>query len=40
MDICKVEVPQLLPADGHHASACHLPISEKKRIMSEEVLVR
>jgi peptide/nickel transport system ATP-binding protein len=40
MGICRYEVPQLLPADGHHASACHLPISEKKRIMSEEVLVR
>ncbi len=40
MDICTVEVPQLLPADGHHASACHLPISEKGRIMDQEVLVR
>src|SRR6266511_3961384 len=39
-DRCRTEVPQLLPVDGHHASACHLPISEKKRIMSEEVLVR
>src|SRR6476619_5847194 len=24
MDVCKTEVPQLLPANGHHASACHL----------------
>ena len=40
MDICKVERPQLVPVDGHHASACHLPVSEKNRIMSEEVLVR
>jgi len=40
MDICRTEVPQLLPANGHHASACHLPLSEKKRILKEEVLVR
>jgi peptide/nickel transport system ATP-binding protein len=40
MDICTVERPQLVPVDGHHASACHLPVSEKDRIMSEEVLVR
>jgi peptide/nickel transport system ATP-binding protein len=40
MDICKVERPQLVPVDGHHASACHLPVTEKNRIMSEEVLVR
>src|SRR5919201_5134057 len=29
MDICRVERPQLVPVDGHHASACHLPVSEK-----------
>jgi peptide/nickel transport system ATP-binding protein len=40
MDICKVERPVLLPANGHHASACHLPIAEKERIMGEEVLTR
>jgi peptide/nickel transport system ATP-binding protein len=40
MDICKTEVPQLLPVNGHHASACHLPIGEKERILKEEVLVR
>jgi peptide/nickel transport system ATP-binding protein len=40
MDICKTQVPQLLPANGHHASACHLPLAEKERIRSEEVLVR
>ena len=40
MDICRREVPQLLPVNGHHASACHLPIAEKERILSEEVLVR
>jgi peptide/nickel transport system ATP-binding protein len=39
MDICKVEVPELLTADGKHASACHLPLSEKERIFREEVSV-
>ena len=29
-----------LPSNGHHASACHLPLAEKERILSEEVLVR
>jgi len=37
MDICKTEVPPLLPADGHHASACHLTLAEKERIFREEV---
>jgi peptide/nickel transport system ATP-binding protein len=40
MDICKTEVPPLIPSDGHHASACHLPLSEKQRIFHEEVLQR
>jgi peptide/nickel transport system ATP-binding protein len=40
MEICKTQVPLLLPANGHHASACHLPLAEKERILSEEVLVR
>jgi peptide/nickel transport system ATP-binding protein len=40
MDICKTDVPQLLPSNGHHASACHLPLAEKERIFQEEVLVR
>jgi peptide/nickel transport system ATP-binding protein len=40
MDICRREVPQLLPVNGHHASACHLPLAEKERILSEEVLTR
>jgi peptide/nickel transport system ATP-binding protein len=40
MDICKTEVPPLLPADGHHASACHLPLAEKERIFHEEIAVR
>jgi peptide/nickel transport system ATP-binding protein len=39
MDICRTDVPQLLPSDGHHASACHLPLAEKERIVHEEVLV-
>ena len=40
MEICKTQVPLLLPSNGHHASACHLPVAEKERILSEEVLVR
>jgi peptide/nickel transport system ATP-binding protein len=40
MEICKTQVPLLVPANGHHASACHLPLAEKERILSEEVLVR
>ncbi len=31
--------PQLIPADGHHASACHLSLADKQRIFSEEVVV-
>jgi oligopeptide/dipeptide ABC transporter ATP-binding protein len=38
MDICKTDVPKLLPVDGHHASACHLSLADKERIRSEEVL--
>jgi peptide/nickel transport system ATP-binding protein len=37
MDICKTEVPPLLPSDGHHASACHISLAEKERIFKEEV---
>jgi peptide/nickel transport system ATP-binding protein len=40
MDVCRVEVPPLLTADGKHASACHLPLAEKERIFQEEVEVR
>jgi peptide/nickel transport system ATP-binding protein len=40
MNICRTEVPQLLPVNGHHASACHLPVSEKERILKQEVMVR
>ena len=34
---CKVEVPELIPANGHHASACHLSLGDKERIFKEEV---
>jgi len=37
MDVCKREIPELIPANGHHASACHLPLAEKERIFKEEV---
>lgn len=40
MNICRSEVPQLLPVNGHHASACHLPVTEKERILKQEVMVR
>jgi peptide/nickel transport system ATP-binding protein len=40
MDVCKEEVPPLLSEDGRHASACHLPLSEKERIFEEEVAVK
>jgi peptide/nickel transport system ATP-binding protein len=40
MDVCRVEVPPLVSANGKHASACHLPLSEKERIFREEVAVR
>jgi hypothetical protein len=33
-----VDVPALLPVDGHHASACHLSLAEKEQIRAEEVL--
>jgi peptide/nickel transport system ATP-binding protein len=38
-DRCRTEVPQLLPVDGHHASACHLSLEDKERIFKEEVMV-
>ncbi len=40
MDVCKVEIPELLPSDGHHAAACHLPLGEKERIFEEEVVIK
>jgi peptide/nickel transport system ATP-binding protein len=39
-DKCRTEVPALFPADGHHASACHLSLADKERIFHEEVMVR
>ncbi len=40
MDVCREEVPELLPVEGKHASACHLPLSEKRRIFAEQVAIR
>jgi peptide/nickel transport system ATP-binding protein len=40
MDVCRVEVPPLLSADGKHSSACHLPLAEKERIFREDVEIR
>jgi peptide/nickel transport system ATP-binding protein len=40
MDVCRVEIPPLLSADGKHASACHLPLADKERIFHDEVEVR
>jgi peptide/nickel transport system ATP-binding protein len=37
---CDKEIPALLSSDGHHASACHLPLQEKERIFKEEVAAR
>ena len=37
-DRCTREVPPLYPADGFHASACHLPLEEKERIGSEKAM--
>jgi peptide/nickel transport system ATP-binding protein len=39
-DRCRLEVPQLLSADGLHASACHLSLEDKERIFREQVAVR
>jgi len=39
-DRCRTEVPELLPADGHHASRCHLSLADKERIFQEEVMAR
>jgi peptide/nickel transport system ATP-binding protein len=39
-DRCRTEVPELLPADGHHASRCHLALADKERIFQEEVMAR
>jgi peptide/nickel transport system ATP-binding protein len=39
-DRCSVEDPLLLPSEGIHASACHLPVADKERIFQEKVLAR
>jgi peptide/nickel transport system ATP-binding protein len=40
MDVCRVEVPPLQgEGEAGHLSACHLPLSDKERIFSEEVAV-
>jgi peptide/nickel transport system ATP-binding protein len=39
-DKCRTDVPELLPADGHHASRCHLSLADKERIFQEEVMAR
>ncbi len=39
-DKCRVDVPELLPIDGHHAAACHLSLEDKERIFAEEVAAR
>jgi peptide/nickel transport system ATP-binding protein len=39
-DKCRTDVPELLPADGHHASRCHLSLADKERIFHEEVMAR
>jgi peptide/nickel transport system ATP-binding protein len=39
-DVCPREVPPLLPSNGNHASACHLPLAEKERIFHEKVAAK
>ncbi|MGH2739378.1 MAG: ABC transporter ATP-binding protein [Actinomycetota bacterium] len=40
MDVCRVDVPELVSHEGGHGSACHLPLDEKRRIFSEDVAIR
>ena len=37
---CLDEVPELLPTDGMHYTACHLSMSDRERIFHEDVEVR
>ena len=37
-DRCLTEVPELTPLDGHHAASCHLPLAERKKILSESLV--
>ena len=39
-DRCHDEAPALIPVDGFHAAACHLPLEDRERIVAEEVLSR
>ena len=39
-DVCPRQVPPLLPSNGNHASACHLPLAEKERIFHEKVAAK
>src|SRR5436309_11804223 len=34
LDRCRTDYPQLLPVDGHHASACHLSVEDKDRSLT------
>ncbi len=40
MDVCRTQMPELLPSDGHHASACHLSLEEKRRIFRDEIAAK
>jgi peptide/nickel transport system ATP-binding protein len=35
-DRCKTEIPQLLPTDGAHESACHLPAGQREEIFQKQ----
>ena len=39
-DRCSTELPALVPSDGHHAAACHLPQADRDRIFKEQVMAR
>ena len=39
-DRCPVEVPQLIPTDGFHASACHLTLQEKEHLFQRDVMAQ
>ncbi len=39
-DRCLDELPELLPADDHHASRCHLSLADKERLFQEQVMAR
>jgi peptide/nickel transport system ATP-binding protein len=39
-DRCKTEVPQLLPTDGAHESACHLPVEFRDETFKKQAVSR